>query len=92
MFTNSIKTNGYNSVTVTRPSVARRQLETSIGAVVVIALVAVGSAFSMRANPGAANDQIAKAVTAPIVVKAAVRSVPSQRMQAIDQTRLDRRS
>lgn len=91
MFTNSAKGEVFYAA-ASRPSVAKRQLEMSIGAVAVIAMVAVGAAFSARSNATVGNDQVAHATPAPVVVKAAVRMVPSERLQATDQTRLDRRS
>lgn len=74
-----------------RPAVARRQLHASIGAVVVIALVALAAAVSLRTLP--APDQAAtNATKASKIVKAAVRQTPSQRMQATDQSKGDRGS
>lgn len=85
-------TNGFNYSAMSAPSVAKRQLQMSIGAIVIMAVAASGIAFSIRGGAPTANDQVATMMTAPIVVKAAVRSVPSERMQATDQTKVDRRS
>lgn len=67
-----------------RPAVARRQLHASIGAIVVIALVAVAAAVSLRGSPP--DGQVAaNAQKKPIIVKTVVRQTPSQRLQATDQ-------
>lgn len=91
MFTNSINTD-HSSFHATMPAVARRQLHMSIGAVAVIAMVAIGTAVGMRSAVPTAGETAARATNAQVIVRAAVREVPSERMQATDQTRPDRRS
>lgn len=72
-----------------RSTVARRQLHVSLGAVVVIALVAVAAAVGLRGSP--TTDQTAAHVAkTPTIVKAGVRQLPSQRMQATDQGKTGR--
>lgn len=75
-----------------RPAIARRQLHASVGAIVVVALIAVLAAVSLREGASNANQTAAHAPRMPTIVKAAVREKPSQRMQATDQTRSDRGS
>lgn len=67
-----------------RPTVARRQLHASIGALVVIALIALAAAVSLRGSPP--DSQTAdNAQKKPPIVKTVIRQSPSQRLQATDQ-------
>ena len=70
-----------------RSVVARRQLHASIGAVVAIALIAIAAVLTVRVSstPG----QVVASDPSHRPVKAVVREVPSQRMQAKDQTKTD---
>ena len=91
MFANTLKSENAGVMAVGR-SVARRQLETSIGAVVVIAALATAVAFGGRstATSGEQIAQVARATRAPVVVQSAARLVPTEKMQA--NAKGDRRS
>lgn len=86
MIINSTRSESFSAMEAGR-SVARRQLETSLGAVVMIAIVATAVVLGARST-STAGEQVAKA-SVPVVVRSAVHVVPSERMQA--STRADPR-
>ena len=87
MFATSRRGEGQNLTY--RPTVARRQLQASLGAIVVIALVAMAATVSLRGSSSSGQTALNAPNRAPIV-KTTARETPSKRMQATDQAKSGR--